>query len=1685
LEDHKNAIYLFNSRKGALKQTIVTDSAPIAIESVLDRDKETIVTSAADMTLSTYVLDDPNPKRRYSVLSSWGTPGVQMALAYARDSRILYSGATNGNIYAWDVGQRNMVSQMAGGHSDIVMSLIVLNRLDNIASASLDKTLGIWDSHTNQEILRLHGHRKGVFDVAYNPTYRLMFSCGFEHDACVWSPFVKSLVFRLKGHHASLVGVQCVENTPELITADTSGIFKLWDVRNFQCVQTFTMNAASLGEGGGHGTMKLNSFFHTKLPSTNPFQKEDDSRVYAASKMLFSFDQARVVHEATTDYTNIHFVAWIDTASTIITASERNVIVWDALMGSKMYTHTDICEDEISACCLDDRRRKIVIGEITGAIGVYNSSNGQLMKTVHKPERSVVIALQYYNAGKRFLAGYANGLICVFDENVLEECNLIRCFEEFNRHSEMLALRFCSQNHTVVTAESSSNIARLWSYDSGKCDVELHVGFEEDNSIVAVAVLDPYPIVVTSDTTGNIIFWGSRGIRWQGLRITGFLNQHPPYCQQEIRERPLRSDEDGKQKNSAGSNNIDEDDDAHNVTQYLRVWPPQELREQDPDADLDRVLQKQIARQMSTLENQKSPPTRIRGLRASFNPLAEAFQVDPYIAATSKLTAEDLYRQAEEKWGKISPAQSISFAREEKLLFVGDDAGHIRCYDIRDVLEDIKAEKLLEEPLYCNRILGLCRAKKRTELAALPPIPDEFEFHHHLNSTGNLGSMRGSMMNSSFAANNATAITQLIQQAAAARESNNTSGGGRLSPPNSAMMRKQQSTIGLLNRAPSTVPTSASAGVGGQGNRPGTAGSRPGTANTQDSNRNARGSISASKADEFDFHASLYLLGQPGNAMSYLGVKFRWGLSAHTDRIMTITVISGRGILTSAADRIVKMWSMEGEYLGNLLQSVPIGVRSRSWDLTLDVDKIIEKEQEELNEIIEQAKAVAADPDKPDIRTMNFSGMELGAESAGFSQSMLRQRIDKTAKILGLDFPDRGVKQQANYDDKSGDDHHTEDKAKKSKSKKDKKAKIEDEEDSRISGDDPRRGQALLIRSASSQQLDEGTVSLQSSIDMIDGLSSIISAAAHSQTSNNNSYSHHHSHSQDGNNKGDTHSLVSGNSSKSHLDALREIKSTDSAVDYDLKNRSMSYLQQRRKATKMAVIARTFEEKTEERSGIPVNLKVGKLGPPSAFGASAHNPSGIAADSDDGEHGDHGQGDQQQNNDNIGGHVSEEYMQLTRDDASANSAMYSLDTMSKHGKREMQRQQRQQPQTSSSSPPSPASKSNKSTTLIQGGQNQISLRIQINPNPPSVSFPSPNAGVVPQRQPLIAGQQQSHQTQKSATSNNSNSRTGSPSSHQAGGDAITSSAPPAAGVNTENRRASHISALSSASSAAPSHSRHSPQQQQDHNRPVPITGSPKQATSKLKESIQAIHEKGPRTVSMMKSCRKYSAFAALEEAIHAPVSVGRVSQRVSHEELTKLRAEREKKHIDLLNDIVPTIPSSIGMSSGGAGGVPSTQPTGATGGRVRRVDSLFHSKDILQFGEEVMYQQQQKAGGRRSSLTLNGTRPGTGGSDLLTFHQQIQQQQPPSMAKLSALHAPAIAMTLAPSGSSASSQAQDDLSVNSEDILTHRSHDTNSFHPAAHNYNLKDEQAHLRRDLSMASRSMDGTDANSVDDNLN
>jgi hypothetical protein len=89
-----------------------------------------------------------------------------------------------------------------------------------------------------------------VLSLAHSPSYHLLVSAGVDRDAYVWNPYFPVLVtklvgafarpeavrlwygsrVRLAGHYTSLVSVRAVADTPQIITADTSGVIKIWDV---------------------------------------------------------------------------------------------------------------------------------------------------------------------------------------------------------------------------------------------------------------------------------------------------------------------------------------------------------------------------------------------------------------------------------------------------------------------------------------------------------------------------------------------------------------------------------------------------------------------------------------------------------------------------------------------------------------------------------------------------------------------------------------------------------------------------------------------------------------------------------------------------------------------------------------------------------------------------------------------------------------------------------------------------------------------------------------------------------------------------------------------------------------------------------------------------------------------------------------------------------------------------------------------------------------------------------------------------------------------------------------------------------------------------------------------------------------------------------------------------------------
>ena len=340
-----------------------------------------------------------------------------------------------------------------------------------------------------------------------------------------------------------------------MITADTSGLFKLWDLRNFQCVQSFTSEHEPGDLDDLTGT--LNCFAHVKLPSRNARLDEqdelDDFRIVAASKKMLFFDQERVRQDPVSDDGPIRIACYNDDSLTIFTTSERTAKVWDAILGSIKRLFRNVTSSDISAACLDDRKRKFILGEVSGCVTVFNYRNGARMKCFLEQGTSPVVNLVYCAATKSVLAAYTDGIIRVYDENDIEACRVLRTFEEAYRHAgDLQCVSYLPKGTVVASGGNDHNDGvRLWDHDTGKCDMIMKIGKYE---VLVMKFLDPYPLLAVCSSDSKVRIWGACHSLFKGTCVAEFTNEIPEdaLVSESQREAVIPNDD-----NDAGSMPID------------------------------------------------------------------------------------------------------------------------------------------------------------------------------------------------------------------------------------------------------------------------------------------------------------------------------------------------------------------------------------------------------------------------------------------------------------------------------------------------------------------------------------------------------------------------------------------------------------------------------------------------------------------------------------------------------------------------------------------------------------------------------------------------------------------------------------------------------------------------------------------------------------------------------------------------------------------------------------------------------------------------------------------------------------------------------------------------------------------------------------------------------------------------
>lgn len=262
-------------------------------------------------------------------------------------------------------------------HTDWVTRVKWVNDIRAIVATSLDKTVSIIDIDRLVVKFEYTRHKKGVFDLVWCASTRLIASCGMERDISIWNPYSSQrAVATLRGHTSSVLHLASDDDNYQLISVSADNTFKVWDVRNHRCLQTFVDNYKSTGGAENRISALLfdnkqpclvSATTHlTRWPLKASFDQDPQEETGAKEKPMYLASYNTVFHQVVTAEMSADAV----------------VKTWSAETGDELCSFSNAHDSSpVTAICFDSAGRRLLTGAHEGdQLKIWNFSNGALVK---------------------------------------------------------------------------------------------------------------------------------------------------------------------------------------------------------------------------------------------------------------------------------------------------------------------------------------------------------------------------------------------------------------------------------------------------------------------------------------------------------------------------------------------------------------------------------------------------------------------------------------------------------------------------------------------------------------------------------------------------------------------------------------------------------------------------------------------------------------------------------------------------------------------------------------------------------------------------------------------------------------------------------------------------------------------------------------------------------------------------------------------------------------------------------------------------------------------------------------------------------------------------------------------------------------------------------------------------------
>ncbi|OLY84802.1 Coatomer subunit beta' [Smittium mucronatum] len=228
---YNGKVFVYDYETQSQVKTFEVCELPVRAAKFIAR-KSWIVTGSDDLQIRVY-----NYNTHERVVGFESHQDYIRALAVHPTQPYVLSSSDDMSIKLWDWDKKWQNIQMFEGHQYFVMGLAINPKDTNtFASASLDKTIKVWNLGSSVANFTLEGHEKGVNYVEYyhGNDKPYLISGADDFTARVWDYQNNNCVQKLTGHTQNVISAGFHPSMPIIYTASEDGSIRLYNSNSYR-----------------------------------------------------------------------------------------------------------------------------------------------------------------------------------------------------------------------------------------------------------------------------------------------------------------------------------------------------------------------------------------------------------------------------------------------------------------------------------------------------------------------------------------------------------------------------------------------------------------------------------------------------------------------------------------------------------------------------------------------------------------------------------------------------------------------------------------------------------------------------------------------------------------------------------------------------------------------------------------------------------------------------------------------------------------------------------------------------------------------------------------------------------------------------------------------------------------------------------------------------------------------------------------------------------------------------------------------------------------------------------------------------------------------------------------------------------------------------------------------------------